>query len=359
MKSWYATAGMRLLLVALLAGVTLRAGRAPLDDARLFLTNQFQLRSGDFTELERRRAIAHTLETEDGREVATLGVVQIAVPASFYVEQLRDVVAFKKEGAAVLQIGTFSTPARVDDIVQLSLDDRDIESLRRCRPGDCKVQLSADALDRVRRDVPWGSPGAGAAANHTMREVLVDLVNRYRNAGDAGLMTYVDADRPLSVSTEFRSMIAARPAVLERFPELHRHVVDFPKPQSTDVDDVMYWSKEKMGPAVIVSVTHLAITRLAAGASGIYAAASKQLYGSHYFDSSLGITLLLDARVGNEPATFLVYVNRSRIDALTGFWGGMKRTIVRSRTRSTMSSSLIEARDLVERRFRTHSASTQ
>jgi len=336
------------------------------DGARLpnaaheFLAAHFQLGVRDFQDIDRRRPVTRTLETVDGREVATFGVVQIGAPASFYVDQLRDIVRFKKESPAVLQIGAFSKPARLDDVAALSLDPSDVEGLRRCRPGDCRVQLSADALERVRRDIPWGRPDAKAVADRTIREVLVDLVNEYRARGDAALMTYVDAERPLSLSSEFRSMIASRPAVLERFPDLHRHLLEFPRgslPDGRDINDIVYWSKEKMGPAVIISVTHLAIAPLGGSGAGAFAAASKQIYGSHYFDSSLGITILLDAAAGRESSALLVYVNRSRLDALGGFWGGLKRAVVRSRTRSTMGSSLIEARDLVERRFRRLSAS--
>jgi hypothetical protein len=42
-----------------------------------------------------------------------------------------------------------------------------------------------------------------------------------------------------------------------------------------------------------------------------------------------------------EPgSTVLVYVNRSRIDVLSGFLGGLKRAIVRSRGRSAMEDTL-------------------
>ena len=190
-----------------------------------------------------------------------------------------------------------------------------------------------------------------------MRQVLVELVNRYRENGDAALMTYVDGDRPLSLSNEFRSMVGSRPAILERFPNLYQHLLEFPSRPTEGIEDIVYWSKEKMGPAVIISVTHLAITRLVYGPEGAYAAASKQIYGSHYFDSSLGITVLLDVPDGSNPGMFMAYVNRSRLDALGGFFGGLKRTIVRSRTRSAMGASLVEARDLVERRYRTLTAS--
>jgi hypothetical protein len=221
------------------------------------------------------------------------------------------------------------------------------------------MQLSADALERVRQEVAWSRSDAVATTNSIFRQVLVDLVNRYREIGDAGLMTYADSDRPLSLSTEFRSMVASRPAILERFPALHRHLLEYPRGAANGVEDIVYWSKEKMGPAVIISVTHMAMTRLAEGPDGSFAAASKQIYGSHYFDSSLGITVVLDEAGDGNPRMIMAYVNRSRLDALGGFWGGLKRTIVRSRTRSAMSDSLLKARDLVERRFRGVAVSTQ
>ena len=146
-------------------------------------------------------------------------------------------------------------------------------------------------------------------------------------------------------------MVDARPAVLHRFPPLDQHMLQYPQGPNDATDDIIYWSKEKLGPRVIVSVTHLAITRVIGREPARFVAASRQLYGSHYFDASLGITILLDDSGHPSAGSYLVYVNRSRLDALGGFFGAVKRLIVRSRTRSAMSRSLAEARDLVERRF--------
>jgi hypothetical protein len=51
--------------------------------------------------------------------------------------------------------------------------------------------------------------------------------------------------------------------------------------------------------------------------------ASKQIWASHYYDGSLGITVLVDAN----PGTYLVYLNRSRIDLLRD--AGFKRWLVK------------------------------
>jgi hypothetical protein len=130
-----------LLLVVLSVEGRQNTSSRTANPARAFLATHLQLRANDFKDLDRNRAVARTLKATDGREVATPGVVRIGVPAAFYLDQLRDVVAFKKESGAVLQIGTFSKPGRIDDIAGLDLDQPHLRSLRRCRPGDCDMQL--------------------------------------------------------------------------------------------------------------------------------------------------------------------------------------------------------------------------
>jgi hypothetical protein len=338
-------AHMRFCVVLALGVASLMASsaQAPI---QAFLSEHFQLGAREFGELARREPVVKTLDSSEGHEVATLGVVQLRVPSALYIERLRDIVAFKKS-AAVLQIGRFSDPATVDDLANLTLDANDLEDLRRCRPRSCGVQLSAEAVKRFREEVPWGTPPASAVATRIMREVLVDAVRRYRAAGDAGLMTYVDGDRAVSLASEFSAMVESKPAFLRSFPDLHRHLVQFPQP-GDGIEDVIYWSKEKMGPAAVVGITHLAIAPLQQQDPATFAVASKQIYATHYFDASLGMTVLLQD-AADASRSYLVYVNRSRIDLLKGFWAAVKRPIVRSRVRSATAGHLLEARDSVER----------
>ncbi|MFN7933389.1 MAG: hypothetical protein U0R19_08690 [Bryobacteraceae bacterium] len=57
---------------------------------------------------------------------------------------------------------------------------------------------------------------------------------------------------------------------------------------------------------------------------GILVIRSKQLRVSYYYDASLGITILLDRPDGT---SFMIYINRSRIDALDEAW--MRRIVER------------------------------
>lgn len=85
-----------------------------------FLRTHFRMTAADLGDLARRGVVTRSLDTADDREVATVGVIQLRVPAAFYVAQLRDIVAFKRS-EAVLQIGAFEHPPRPDDLVTTSI----------------------------------------------------------------------------------------------------------------------------------------------------------------------------------------------------------------------------------------------
>jgi hypothetical protein len=335
----------RLLLVTALVTAAAVFGAQP-QETLSFLRDVFGYEQEGLRDLAQGRPAVRALDTRDDREIAIVGAIRVAVSPEQYIAELKNIVEFKRH-EAVRQIGTFGSPPQLSDVAGLTLDRDHLDDLRDCRLHDCDLQLSRAGIDRVNAS---SSPVAAEQANRTMRELLTELVAGYQRAGDTALMTYVDEKEPLSVAEEFRAMIAAPPAVLQRFPALDRHLTRFPAGASPAVEDIFYWSKEDVGPKVIISVTHMAIHRIAAGPV-VYAVASKQLYGSHYFDASLGLTLLL--RDDQPSSTVLVYLNRSRVDALDGFLGGLKRAIVRSRARSAMADTLTRIRTRLPARITT------
>jgi hypothetical protein len=59
----------------------------------------------------------------------------------------------------------------------------------------------------------------------------------------------------------------------------------------------------------------------------------------HYFDASLGLTLLVPDD-SPSPVTYVVYLNRSRIDVFEGVFGSLARRIVSSKARALVGSQL-------------------
>jgi hypothetical protein len=90
----------------------------------------------------------------------------------------------------------------------------------------------------------------------------------------------------------------------------------------------MYWSKEKFGLKPVISLTHIVIykRRVARGTDVLIA--SKGIYASHYVETSLGLTGFIHSQEPEPRRTYLIYINRSRADALRGFLGGLKRSLI-------------------------------
>jgi hypothetical protein len=336
----------------LCVGLLLLAGVLPNqaeDPARTFLATSFNVSSAEMGRIDSGHVVVRSLGATDPREVATLGIVRIRVTPEFYAERLADIVTFKRTDD-IVQIGTFGTTPAIADVADLTLDEWDVRKLRECRVGNCALQLSADAIDRFRRDVDWQRPDTHAQADRVMRQILVEYVSRYRDAGVTASMRYADQSKAMDVGREFASLVEADGETWQHFPDLRRHLLSYPLEHAPDTSDILYWSKERVSRRLVVSVTHLAISRTMHGPSA-YAIASKQIYGTHYFDASLGLTVLVPDPSVSSPAMYLVYLNRSRVDIFDGLFGGIARTLVSTRARSLVATQLGRLQRTMEDRF--------
>lgn len=320
------------------------------DPARALLTTWFALTPRELAHIETGQVFCRTLDVRDSREVATLGVVRVSVTPQFYVERLADIAAFKRDDA-VLQIGAFGSPPDLGNVAHLTLEDFDLQQLRACRVGNCGMQLPAAAIERFRRDIDWRDANAAQQANQLMRRILVDYVKAYVTGGSAATMEYEDRSEPLNLRREFASLTESAREGQQYFPLLFRHLLEYPAHTPAAIDDLLYWSKERVGRRAVISVTHVAIARTVDGSVADYVIGSKHIYGSHYYDASLGLTVLIRDRSGSMPATYLAYLNRSRVDVFSGLFGGLARKMVTSRARSTVSDQLARIRRTLEREF--------
>jgi hypothetical protein len=320
------------------------------DAAHTFLAASFNCSPAELTRLKDGQVIARTLDAGDRREVATVGVMRARISPEFYAGRVADIATFKKVDD-ILQIGVFGSPPALRDVATLTLEASDLESLQKCRVGDCGVQLSATAIDRFRTQVDWSRQDAGTQANGVMRQILVEYVTRYLASGGRASMEYADQTRTIDLGREFVSLAETGDKGLKQFPGLHRHLLDYPARKAADTLDSIYWSKEKVGRRPVVSVTHLSIQRTSDESVADYAIASKHIYGTHYFDASLGLTILLRDRTSSTPATYVVYINRSRVDVLSGLLGGLGRKIISGRARSLVSDQLTRMQHTLEQQF--------
>ena len=100
----------------------------------------------------------------------------------------------------------------------------------------------------------------------------------YQRRGAAASMQYADRPEPLNLGREFAALSVSGPGGCQQFPDLRRHLLEYPADRAPDTVDVIYWSKERVGRRTVVSVTHLVTARITGDSPVDYVIASKQIY---------------------------------------------------------------------------------
>src|SRR6476620_6789380 len=105
-----------------------------------FLDRAINLTPAERASLTRGDPIARTLRTDEERDVAIFGAIQIAAPRSFFTDQQRD---FPKalHTPTRTEVQRFSEPATAQDVATFAVSDDDLEELRDCKPNRCNVKL--------------------------------------------------------------------------------------------------------------------------------------------------------------------------------------------------------------------------
>ena len=255
-------------------------------------------------------------------------------------------------GPGIPQIGRFGVPPRIGDLQPLTLDPEDVAELSKCRPGDCEVKLSAHAMTRFRDEVDWSSADAGRQADEVARSMVLDVLRAYQAHGNAALGAYVDGKRPLPVAEHFRSLLASRDTLPAPVPGLLAYLDGYPHGLPDGADDFFYWTMVDFGMKPTIRLNHVTICplrdRMSTGVA--YAIATKQLYASHYFHTTLELRFLLDRTdADGREGSALISITRSRNDGMTGFRGLFLRPIIRRRSRDAVRSYLEHVKRQVER----------
>ena len=278
----------------------------------------------------------------DSSAVALAVASTMAAPAAFYLEQLRDIESFKKS-PEVHQIGRFGRQPSVADLAALTVEPSDVNDLKSCRAGDCGFKLDDEGIRALAsREARMDSASAA------MRRHLAAYTQRYLQSGNASLIEYHDASRPRRLADDLRLILEHSPYLRRAWPALDHAIGAFSGSLPAGLDGFVYWSKEKVGPRPVISVTHVIISPVKGGAAAI---ATKGIYASHYGHASLGLTILLD-RTTDAPRTRVISVNRSRLDVFDGLFGTIKRPLVRSRARDGAERVMTRLRERVEANYR-------
>ncbi len=332
--------------VAALAALALIAAapEAPdLDPAvRIALMRDLRFSTADLEDMAHGHVVKHALDAQTPGEFGVAGGVRIAASKVAFFDAARDIVHFKKD-PGVLQIGRFSNPPTLDDLVPLTVDRDDFDPSM-CRLHDCGVRLPADMIQRAQREIDPRAPDVQASAAAWFKRALLDDLVAYTTRTHARFAEYDDGDAPIRPLDDFAGVLAHTPAIGALVPRLPDHLADYPSAAVPGAEDFFYWSKEKFGTAPFISITQVTIVCPAAATCVM---TTKDVYSSRYIDASLALAVASDAPV--RGGFYLVYANRSRANALKGGLAGLKRKVVERRARSAIEDTLKRIRNRLEK----------
>ena len=86
------------------------------------------------------------------------GAVYVNAPIEKFATLYRDVKKLK-ENKVYLDVQEFSpggAPPKISDFERLSLDRKDIDELKTCKPGECDLQIFDD-IDALQKKIDWNS----------------------------------------------------------------------------------------------------------------------------------------------------------------------------------------------------------
>jgi plasmid stabilization system protein ParE len=315
---------------------------------RAFLEKEMGLSAMEMQSVIDGRPVAKLLGTRTEDEVALFGVVRIHAPQDLFITRFRDITAFES-GKGVLGIGRFHSPPTLSDVTALQIDQKDLKEIPRCQPGDCMLKLSDSAMQSLRQQVDWTSPQAANQAQTLIRRAFVDYVANYQKIGDAALAVNNDRDKPQAIREDFRRLLQHSSHLFQYEPQLANYLEAYPQARPPGTEDIFYWQNAEFGLKPVVRASHLVIQRRHQGSEVTYAIASKMLFASHYFRAALELkSLARDNAAPGEKSFYLICLNRSFVDGLTGVKGGLIRGTVKSRSRDSLTRYLASVKQKIE-----------
>jgi hypothetical protein len=336
---------VKALAVALLAAVVGETRTPSSPTPRALLASEAVLTAADLQLLDSGGIVAKVLDSPDHAEIVSLAALRVRASSDRFLECVRDVHCLKAHDE-VLEVGRFGASPSVKDLAGLTLDARDSEYLSRCEVGRCDVRLPEDAIERFRTAVDWSSPLSPVSAAGIFRATLADLATAYLARGNGALAEYHDNPRPVSVGDSVNELLRRRWFVLDGAPELMGYLRDFPRARLTTIEDFLYWYKERFWRKTVTSLNHVTVYAKGDLPEGRVYVASKQLYATHYHESSIELQVFADDP-GQDSGT-LVFLSRARADIRPAGFNWVERVLIHRLVRGRLENQFRLLRSRLE-----------
>jgi hypothetical protein len=302
----------------------------------------------DLLKLDEGKTIGKLLPVKDKREVAVCGVISIKAPLEIGLKAFQETMS-RQNKKSVIAFGNFSQIPAIADIQALTLDQSEVEDIKKCRVGNCKLKLSIAMIERFQREIDWNSSNYSTQVNNLFRQMLVDYVTNYILNGDSALIEYWDQRENVRLQDEHKSLLNGLLWINNFAPEFSKYLVSDANSELPNVRKSISWTKLKFGLKPVIVITQTITYTTNNQDNSQIVSVSKQIYANHYFDSSLGLAAFIEfTKSDSDHNSYLFYTNHSRSSSLDGAFSKFKREIVEQEALRKLTPLLQETKTLGE-----------
>jgi len=307
-----------------------------------------KLKSQEIKALTERQAIVRAISTDNSREVTGLGIVVADATPESFTDSFKSLEYFKAQ-PSVLASGKFSSTPKLSDLKDLTIDNKDILALAKCKVGESDIKLSKAEIASIQAIAGAGkqiTPAIKAKLAEEYKKMLVERVKAYLAEGGKAIAPFNDKEEPLQAHEAFLQMAKEQASTSGHCAQLYQALSAFPESTTQDDESYVYWAKQKFGDMKpVINVVHVIIHR----DNNRVLIASKQLYCSHYTDAGLSVAELIPFNdFQGTPRTLIAYSLRLQVDMLGGALGFMKKRMAQPRILGALKESLVELRSNME-----------
>ena len=180
-----------------------------MDQLQRFLKNDMAFSEKEFNSFQEGKTVAKSLKTGTKHEIGIFGIARVNVPQEFFLQNYEK-NGLNVETASAKSWGIIKTPPQMEDLKEITLPKRDLDDLKKCKPGDCKVKAPIEAIKKIGQ-LDAKAPDFEAKVNQLIQEDTIDYLNRYLKNGNRGLVEYSDKKNPVRLGEQFQGLLKASP----------------------------------------------------------------------------------------------------------------------------------------------------
>ena len=294
------------------------------------------------------RPLVRPLPPRTPEEVLLFGAVYMhGAPETYFqyarnFDRLREVPGF-------LALGVFTDPPQLSDLQGFAFDSEDIQDLKSCKPGNCRIQMPSTSIEELQRIINWSAPDVDEQVNQLLQKRAFERVLAYQREGNKALGVYNDKRDPTNVPEQFAYLLSYGNALPEHAPDFYHYLLAYPHDKPAHFEETFYWAKVKFGLKPTLRIVHMVTMRGQPSDPIACAIAQKQLYSSHYFRTALDLSVCVRESDGPKQAGFyLVKALGSEQGGLSGPKGSIVRRAAVSRAVSDLEKGLAIIRDTIQ-----------